>query len=212
VFILRIALLVPYTYVKYSVGRKSREVGVDSFTIVKVSRISRVALTVYPFKRLKNFLAAPHSITWSDVTVWLKREVAAWDVFKIVVNSFRQLKSEILAKAGRAQRTRALGTVFSTMFTPWFPRRVGEADEELRELVTASSLLESVIGRELLKSDPVIEEVREVFIALRARMEGGDVRIEGRESLMKVYSWLLRNDEGFRKAVLEVVYDVLGIK
>lgn len=202
---LRVSILIPFTYVRFRVKRKVREVCIDSFTIANVSKPFRVAFTVYPYSNVRKYESGPWSAARHGASILLKREIPSWEALGRVISIYRSIKSDLLSKAREAHLAHFIDVVVSGIVAPQLKRRRERLGTELGELITAASFFESVLGNEVIKEDPLVEDVRETALAVPAGFRDNKLVIDTSTPLGRVYSWLLRVDSKFSDGVMKEI-------
>lgn len=202
---MRVALLIPYTYVRFKVGGRVKEVCIDSFTPANISKPFRVAFTIYPYRRVRDLEAGSHSTPGFGAAIMLGREVSPWDALNHVIQIYRSIRSEVLSKAREAHLAHFIDVVVSAAAIPQFRSKRDGLGTELGELITATSLFESVLGREVLKDDPLVEDVRETLLTVPADLRKGGLLIDASTPIGRIYRWLLRADDRFSSALMKEV-------
>ena len=202
---LEIALLIPFTYVRFRVRRKVREVCIDSFTIANVSKPFRVAFTVYPYGNVRKYEAGPWGSAHRGASILLRREIPSWEALGRVISIYRSIKSELLSKAREAHLAHFVDVVVSGIITPQLKRRQERLGTELGELITAASFFESVLGNEVVKEDPLVEDVRETALTVPAGFRDNRLVIDTSTPLGRIYSWLLRIDSKFSDEITKEI-------
>ncbi len=206
---MKVSILVPYTYVRYRAKRRVREVCIDSFTIANVSRPFRIAFTIYPYRSVQEYEVSPWGSGHHGASILLRREVPSWEVLGKVIDIYRSIKSSLLSKAREAHFAHLIDVVVSGIITPQLKKRQERLGEELGELIIAASFLDSVLGSEVIKEDPLIEDVRETVLTVSAEIKDSELTIDSSTPLGRIYRWLLRVDSKFSSILMKEVRAML---
>ncbi len=202
---MRVALLIPFTYVRFRVRGKSREVCIDSFTPANISKPFRAAFTVYPYGNVRNFEVGSWRSVGLGASIMLKREIPSWDALKHVIGIYRSIKSELLSKAREAHLTHFIDVVVSAIVVPQLRSKQEKLGTELGELITAASFFESILGSDVLKKDPLVEDVKETALSVPADLRESELLIDASNPLGRIYRWLLKVDDRFSNALMSEI-------
>ncbi|HDN76160.1 MAG TPA: hypothetical protein ENG05_03425 [Acidilobales archaeon] len=202
---MRYLIAIPYTLIQFSTSKKKRrEVCIDSFAIAHLSDVLRVSLITYACKSVTKFRLESQRPLSAGIKV-LKREVASYDVLRMVVDAYRKLSSEALS----IRRDLKLSPTYPLMFwllpSTYAYGKVEEKYVRFSRVIVSSLLLEGLLGRETLAEDPIVRGIEEFSIGLLAEVNGETIKFLGKDTVVKIYNKLVSNDLKYRKALLSEV-------
>ena len=175
----------------YKVKLPSGEYVLDAYFVKEISYLPRRALLIYP----TSVLASSTNI--AGVNVFLEGKLTVREVYEILCDTYDELRSRLSKDIKRILHRSRLSVLI-----PMPRAALGEIDSETR---SALIILDKVFSGSKLRVENDVLDWSRVHVVVHIKKVQGEVSVKAPHPIPKIYEWLYRADEGFRKVLNEVI-------
>jgi len=165
----------------------------DAYFIDKITYLPRKSLMIYP----TSIIPKRKWSTQLHQGRIIESNLSVHEVYKILVNTYLELKRKLHEDIKRVIRKSKF-----IILMPMPRSMLGEVDREVRN---ALIILDKVFEKCTLKSEVDMRSWHRVYVEVDIKVKGDEIHVKAPNPIPKIYRWLYLVDEGFNKAMNELL-------